>query len=519
MKLIKILSDRIQIRTTQKEFEDVRINDLVSISDDSVELITMVTAVTESESEAGISEEDEFLLGGTDIKIVECSIIGSVHDGKFSNAIDKYPVTNVKAKEIATEEFKKMIEYANGKGFQIGKYAAYDCPAWVNGNRFFQRHACIVGNTGSGKSETVAKILESISKLKAGNVVVFDIHGEYAQLSHARNIKIGKDFAFPVWMFGLTGMTNNILKIRGETSTVVMSAIRKVYYKLCPDGREDRPVYFDYNLMLQELTRMNEEEITTGEIYKSGDKAGTPKKVKGEFYGKLTGVINSMTDKRQDRRYSFLFEERPQKYLLQVVHDIMDNDKPVKNIDLSDIPHDVAIPLIGVITTLIYGIQRSCQMSDITPITLVCDEAHVYIPNGIQLSASERRMTETFEEIAKEGRKFGVSLFVASQRPSELNKTIMAQCANFIVSKLNNENDKSMIRGMLPDGSESVVSTTTTFNPGEVLIIGDAVPIPLKIQVTLAEERPQSRTIEFWNKWNRKADMNLTEGIREYVNF
>ena len=229
MKLIKILSDRIQIRTTQKEFEDVRINDLVSISDDSVELITMVTAVTESESEAGISDEDEFLLGGTDIKIVECSIIGSVHDGKFSNAIDKYPVTNVKAKEIATEEFKKMIEYANGKGFQIGKYAAYDCPAWVNGNRFFQRHACIVGNTGSGKSETVAKILESISKLKAGNVVVFDIHGEYAQLSYARNIKIGKDFAFPVWMFGLTGMTNNILKIRGETSTVVMSAIRKVY--------------------------------------------------------------------------------------------------------------------------------------------------------------------------------------------------------------------------------------------------------------------------------------------------
>ena len=519
MKLIKILSDRIQIRTTQKEFEDVRINDLVSISDDSVELITMVTAVTESESEAGISDEDEFLLGGTDIKIVECSIIGSVHDGKFSNAIDKYPVTNVKAKEIATEEFKKMIEYANGKGFQIGKYAAYDCPAWVNGNRFFQRHACIVGNTGSGKSETVAKILESISKLKAGNVVVFDIHGEYAQLSYARNIKIGKDFAFPVWMFGLTGMTNNILKIRGETSTVVMSAIRKVYYKLCPDGREDRPVYFDYNSMMQELTRMNEEEIATGEIYKSGDKAGTPKMVKGEFYGKLTGVINSMTDKRQDRRYSFLFEKRPQKYLLQVVHDIMDNDKPVKNIDLSDIPHDVAIPLIGVITTLIYGIQRSCQMSDITPITLVCDEAHVYIPNGIQLSASERRMTETFEEIAKEGRKFGISLFVASQRPSELNKTIMAQCANFIVSKLNNENDKSMIKGMLPDGSESVVSTTTTFNPGEVLIIGDAVPIPLKIQVTLAKERPQSRTIEFWNKWNRKADVNLTEGIREYVNF
>lgn len=517
MKLIKILSDRIQIRTTQREFENIRINDLVSISDDTVELVTMVTSVTESESEAGFADDDEPLLGGVDMKVIECSIIGSVHDGKFSNAIDKYPVTNVKAEEITTEEFKKMIAYANGKGFQIGKYAAYNCPAWVNGNRFFQRHACIVGNTGSGKSETVAKILENVSKLKAGNIVVFDIHGEYAQLSYARNIKIGKDFAFPIWLFGLSGMTSNILKIKGETSIVVMSAIRKAYYKICPGGREDRPVYFDYDLMLKELIRMNTEEILTGEIYKTGDKAGTPKTVKGEFYGKLTGVINSMNDKKHDRRYSFLFEERPQEYLIQVIHNIMDNDKPVKNIDLSDIPHDVAIPLIGVITTLIYGIQRSCQISDITPVTLVCDEAHVYIPNGIQLSASERRMTETFEEIAKEGRKFGISLFVASQRPSELNKTIMAQCANFIVSKLNNENDKSMIKGMLPDGSESVVSTTTTFNPGEVLIIGDAVPIPLKIQVTLAKERPQSRTIEFWDKWNKKSEMNLTEGIREYV--
>ena len=106
-----------------------------------------------------------------------------------------------------------------------------------------------------------------------------------------------------------------------------------------------------------------------------------------------------------------------------------------------------------------------------------------------------KRMVGIFEEIAKEGRKFGITLFPASQRPSELNKTIMAQCGNFIVSKLNNENDKAMIKGMLPDGDASMVDSTSTFRPGEVLIIGDSVPIPLKIQVTLAKERPQSRTI------------------------
>ena len=93
----------------------------------------------------------------------------------------------------------------------------------------------------------------------------------------------------------------------------------------------------------------------------------------------------------------------------------------------------------------------------------------------------------------------------------------MAQCANFIVSKLNNENDKSMIKGMLPDGSEDVINSTTTFSPGEVLLIGDAVPIPIKIKVSLAKERPQSRTIEFWDRWNQKQDFDFEKEIHAYM--
>ena len=128
-------------------------------------------------------------------------------------------------------------------------------------------------------------------------------------------------------------------------------------------------------------------------------------------------------------------------------------------------------------------------------------------------------MVSVFEEIAKEGRKFGTTLFVASQRPSELNKTIMAQCANFIVAKLNNENDKSMVKGMLPDGSEAVIDTTTTFQPGEVLMIGDAVQIPLKIQVSRARERPQSRTIDFWDEWKKSGVIDLETKVDTYMKY
>lgn len=518
MKLIKILSNEVQIRTDQGEFRNVRINDLISITDEISELVTIVTAVMDNDVGAGV-EEEEFILEGTSIRVMNCSIIGSVQNGKFRKYIERYPTTDCVAKEILAEDFARILQDPE-EGFCIGKYAGYGCEAWVDGNSFFQRHSCIVGNTGSGKSETVAQILEQASKLPGANIVVFDIHGEYRNLPYARNIKIGERYPFPIWMFGFSDMVTNILKVREESSTVVMAALRKCYYQICPNGRENRPTYFVFESVLTELKKMNEEEILTGEIYKTGDKAGTPKTVKGEFNGKLSHIINAMEDKQKDKRYEFLFKETEQNYLTKVLKDILENDRPVKNIDFSDIPHDVAIPLVGAITRLIYEVKKATfRFPNIMPVTLVCDEAHVYIPNDFQLSASERRMVSIFEEIAKEGRKFGITLLAASQRPSELNKTIMAQCANFIVAKLNNENDKSMIKGMLPDGSESVIDATTTFSPGEVLVIGDAVQIPLKIKVDLAESRPESRTVSFWDEWKIKKEEDLDTRLLTYMTY
>lgn len=503
MKLIKILSDKIQIKTDQLEFKDVRINNLIKISDGDVDLLTTVTSLTDSDTGYAIGNED-FIGESISVKVIECSIIGSIEDGKFSKAIEKYPTTDITAEEVTADEFAAILNDAGDTGFFIGRYASYNCKAFVDGNKFFQRHSCIVGNTGSGKSETVARILEETAELPSANLIVFDIHGEYRNLSYARNIKIGKTYPFPVWMFGFTDMVVNILKLKEETSTVMMSALRKCYYKICPGGKENQPYYFSYKSLIYEMENLNTEMVPTGEYYKSGDKEGMPKFTKGDFNGKLSSAINMLKDKQSDSRYDFLFMDDNYMYFENLMSEIMDNDKPVKNIDLSDIPHDVAIPIIGAITKMVYGMQLTYNMDSLCPITLVCDEAHVYIPNSFQLSASERRMTEIFENIAKEGRKFGVTLFVASQRPSELNKTIMAQCSNFIVSKLNNENDKSMVKGMLPDGSDSVIDSTTTFAPGEVLIIGDSVQIPLKIKVELAKERPQSRTIAFWDRWKKE---------------
>ena len=122
--------------------------------------------------------------------------------------------------------------------------------------------------------------------------------------------------------------------------------------------------------------------------------------------------------------------------------------------------------------------------------TIICDEAHVYIPDNFQLTASQRRMVEVFEDIAKEGRKFGIPSFPGHTETSELNKTIVAQCANLIVGKLNNENDKSLIKGMLPDGDSERIEAVTNVSSRGSTDDRNAVPIPLKIKVELAKERP-----------------------------
>lgn len=516
MKLIKILTDKIQIKSNDADFAKCHINDLIKISDGEITLVTMVSALTDTDAEQPL-EDDDFLSGiqTPSVKNIECNIIGSIVDGRFTNFIDHYPTTAVTANLIESTEFSDMLQSKGAdECFCIGNYSSYSTPAYINGNKLYQRHSCIVGNTGSGKSETLAKIIEETASATNCNIIIFDIHGEYSGLSYVDSIKMG-EVPFPIWMLGFSDMVTNLLKVK-EDSTVVMSALRKAYYS-CRDGKgnEGKPLYFSFSKLMNFMTNLNTERIEDG-VYATGENKGKYKFKNGEYNGKLSGIVNTMETLYNDKRYSFLFDKRPQAYLESFLNRIMGGGKPVKNIDLSGVPHDIAVLIIGAITKLIYNIQ--IMQKDARPITLVCDEAHVYIPTDFQLSASQRRMVEIFENIAKEGRKFGITLMVASQRPSELNKTIMAQCANYIVMKLNNENDKAMMKGVMAEGSSGVIESTTMFSPGDCIVIGDAAPIPLKIHVELAKERPHSRTIDFWTDWQQeRKNVDYGELLEEYL--
>ena len=210
-----------------------------------------------------------------------------------------------------------------------------------------------------------------------------------------------------------------------------------------------------------------------------------------------------------DRKYGFVFNENDTnkaEYLNEFAAKIMGNDTHrIKVIDLSEVPSDMLAIVIGIVTRLIYDIQfwMTPAKGEVRhPLVLVCDEAHIYMSNDMsKMKAVEKKSLEIFEKIAKEGRKYGLGLLIVSQRPAELNTTIMSQCNNIISLKVTNDRDKSAVAAMLTDSLVGIVEMLPNLDVGECVAVGDAIMLPSKIVLDVPEEKPKSATIDFWDRW------------------
>ncbi len=516
MQLIKISASKVNIHTDASRLGNIKINDLLMLHDATASIVCIVTSLTGHETydlKDELNAMGDFDIDTEQSNIIEASIIGSLKDGMFSKSVDTYPTIDVKIEKIDSARFTEMLAGSHEAGFQIGTYAAYDERAYINGNRFFQRHSSIVGNSGSGKSYCVASLLEKISALGGANVILFDLHGEYKDLSFVETVKIGDGgLAFPLWFLSFKDIYSFFLKMKEDNATLQIAALRRAFYEARRnEASESLPVTFNIKELLFTLIRKNEEEVTTGEYYKTGDKAGVAKTVKGDMNGKLSSVISIIEDKLIDSHYNFMTADHPQSYLNYFIGKIYGNHSSgVKVIDLSDVPHDMLPIVVGIITKLIYQVQLQQDKGAIHPVNVICEEAHAYIPaSDFGLSASQRRLLEIFETIAKEGRKFGITLTIVSQRPGELNKTIMAQVENYIVLKMTNETDRQYIKSILPESSRAVMDMLPLFSPGDCFTIGDASSIIFKTRIDAPAEPPMSSTIDVWNAWARKSDIDV----------
>lgn len=387
----------------------------------------------------------------------------------------------------------------------------------------------IVGSTGSGKSWTTARVLEQLATLKNANAVVFDIHGEYAPLQgegfrHYRiagpvdldagaNLKDGVIF-LPFWLLGYEAMTSMFVDRSDNNApnqTMVMSRAvvggKRAYLaagkhdELLGNFTIDSPIPFSLDDVVKELEKLNTEMVPGAR----GEKAG-------DFNGKLSRLIQRLENKRTDRRLGFLFQGASETMefgwleslvvaLLAGTKDQSDGKGGVKVIDFSEVPSDILPLIVSLVAKLAFSVQQWTLPDKRHPVAIFCDEAHLYIPERHQAGGAADISVEIFERIAKEGRKYGVGLVVISQRPSEVNRTVLSQCNNLVAMRLTNGDDQAVVRRLLPDSLGGFGDLLPVLDTGEALVVGDASLLPTRIRVTEPTQRPNSGTIEFWERW------------------
>ena len=186
------------------------------------------------------------------------------------------------------------------------------------------------------------------------------------------------------------------------------------------------------------------------------------------------------------------------------------NNNGVKIIDFSEVPSDILPLITGLIGRLIFTVQQWTDADDRHPIAIFCDEAHLYLPVTAADNMDERGL-KNFERIAKEGRKYGVSLVVISQRPADVSKTILSQCGNFIAMRLTNPEDQNVIRRLFPDNLGDFAEMLPILDVGEGLVVGDASLLPSRVVLDKPKIQPNSSTVEFWDKWDEDKKSSTWE--------
>ena len=502
-------------------------------------LIGLITQVTRKRTiempSEGIAEQS------SELNLCRIALIGTFldrygeKDNVFRRTLESVPEIDANCFSLEGENLTGFMRTlsniaADGNALTLGKYTLDEhAVAYLNGNKFFQRHAFIGGSTGSGKSWTTARIIEQMADLSAVNALVFDLHGEYAPLigESIQHFKVAGPadvetkkkiddgiLYLPYWLLSYEALVSMFVDRSDQNAPnqamIMAREINQAKKKYLENGDHkdllkhftiDSPVPFNLDELMNRLNEINAEMVP-------GAKAGTEKQ--GEFFGKLARMISRLENKISDRRLGFLFNGGQDvldfawldKLACGLLGSKRENGKAgIKIIDFSEVPSDVLPLIVSLVARVSFSIQQWTPLEIRHPIALLCDEAHLYMPQrGIADSADDISI-DIFERIAKEGRKYGVSLVVISQRPSEVNKTMLSQCSNFVSMRLTNAEDQSVIKKLLPDSLGGFSDILPTLDTGEALIVGDASLLPSRIRVDEPKNKPNSGTVNFWDEW------------------
>jgi GTPase SAR1 family protein len=398
---------------------------------------------------------------------------------------------------------------------------------------------------------------ENADSLKNSHVIIFDIHSEYQsafKLAAEENFSVNcldvEKLCLPYWLMNSQELEALFIESNEMNSHNQISQFKKAVIlskeKHNPTMEHinyDTPVYFDIAEVYRYIKNKNSEVINRNEtlphlpkrsdgtiinnadnVYLNEDvtfaattNAKDSKASNGPYNGEFERFVTRLETKLSDKRLEFItapkkengeeFKTEDFDVILQQFLGYIDKSN-VTIIDLSAIPFEVLSIVISLLSRVIFDfafhyskLRHASGLVNDIPFMLVCEEAHNYIPKngGAEYNASKH----SIERIAKEGRKYGLNLMVVSQRPSEVSETIFSQCNNFIVLKLTNVNDQNCIKNLLPDNNSSLVDTLPTLAAGECLVVGDAVPLPAVVKMSMPNPAPSSSNVNVYDEWNK----------------
>jgi len=521
--------------------EDLLVGQLgsyVAVKQNDVHLIAIVTRMIEQEALAAPTIEtpgDDAARLPFAKRIARLTPVGSIHaDGQFERGVARYPTTGAEVHAMGSTEVAKMFDRFQSKGLAVGALASHPrLKVCLDPTNLFGRHSAILGQTGSGKSWTVASLVQkTVAVMPRAHIIIIDIAGEYCwkrpdgTQSYAfadaivRHVD-ARELEIPYWLMTYAELcdlliehsereaTNQtaffrdcLLEARQRENTTATPALGLARVTV------DTPIYFSLDDILTKVRAKNVERVG-------------PKQTQGPMFGDFNCFLMRIESKLNDVRYDFLLKPTSRNTsaslsgLLRDFVGLGTKKAAVTVIDLSSVPFDVRPTVAAQIGRLAFEFNYWNPKYRDFPILLICEEAHVYIPRAAESQFAGSR--KSMERIAKEGRKYGVGLVVVSQRPHEVSETVLAQCGTFICLRITNPDDQGYVRSLVPESEGDLVSVLAGLGRGEALVLGEAVPLPTRVQFDRPSPPPNSDDVDFYAKWkDGPVDLDVDEIVKRW---
>lgn len=439
---------------------------------------------------------------------MEEKLTGKLHG--FRRGVTRYPVPGAMIYPASTADLKQVYASDGRSSITVGKvYPTKDIRAGIYVDAMLGKHFALLGSTGTGKSTSAALILHRICEAAPeGHIVMIDPHGEYSAAFRNTGVILDvSNLQMPYWIMNFEEHCEVILTSNGNERQVDADILAKCLLKARSKSRlaetmgkitVDSPIPY----LLSDLS--NEIQDQMGKLDKATNSAPYMR------------IKNKLDELKADPRYQFMFSgmlvaDTMAEFIAKIFR-MPSNGRPISIIDVSGVPSDITSTVVAVLSRLVFDFAIWGRDDKTTPILLVCEEAHRYVPN--EKNADGNSVGTILGRIAKEGRKYGISLGLITQRPSDLAEGVLSQCGTIISMRLNNDRDQDFVRAAMPEGARGFLDAIPALRNRECIICGEGVAIPIRVSFDNLEEvkRPASEDpsfIEMWNKPGGEEDLVL----------